>query len=577
MAIKFSGFLKSKLSLYIKNPIIKYPLKTYNKYIRKHRSAVQPLFNRNLMLALTYQCQCKCIHCGSASYKQDKKNELASNEIFGLIDQAKRLGAKGIYFFGGEPLLVPKLPYYIKYAKQNDFLVKCDTNGLLLDEYKVQELKDSGIDLIGVSIDSPYETVHDKLRGINGIFKKAINGIKYCSRYGIKCFISTYATKENLKNGDLEKTINLAKSLGVKTRILSSICCGKWVNRNDLVLSPGEIKLLKRLLEKDMVYWEMKELDYKDTSFSCAAFEENFFYVSAYGDIQLCCYLPVTFGNVREESLEKIIKKMWKSKIFIFHEKYKDCPVNNQYFVDKCTKLIELKGNYPIRFEDYFLTTEIEEWDKWASDYKEDVDHLLGSSDEMICSRISFKDKTVLDVGCGTGRFSKIIASDARHITLLDFSNKMLEEAKKELKDFHNVSFKNLDIGKIALSSNEKYDIIILLYTMHHIRNIEDVIEKLKSYLVENGQIIIVDILSGRSKKDRYLFHVKSIKKYGFLKSFRTLYRNAFSYTQLRRHLSKENFIALEDFKKIYGSLLPQSKIEVINGICVFLQWHKSM
>ena len=573
--MRSAGFFKYWLTPYFKNLIINSSIKQYNKYVRKLRSANQPLFDRVLMIALTYQCQCKCIHCGSASYKQDKKNELASNEIFWLIDQTKRLGAKGIYFFGGEPLIIPELSNYIRYAKQNGLLVKLDTNGLLLNEEIVRNLKACGIDLIGVSIDSPEETVHDKLRGINGIFQKAINGIKHCRNYGINCFISTYATKENLKNGDLEKTINLAKNLGVKTRILSSICCGKWINRDDLILSVEEIELLKCLLEKGTVYWEIEESDKKNMSFSCATFEENFFYVSAYGDVQPCCYLPVTFGNIRKEPLENIVRKMWNSKKFIFHEKFKDCPVNNRYFRERCNSLIELKGDYPIRFEGYLAVSEIEEWNGWASDYKEDVDYLLGGGDEAICSRISFKGKTVLDVGCGTGRFSKKVASEAEHVTLLDFSSKMLEEARKELKYFNNISFKNLDIEEAALPSDEKYDVIILLYVMHHIRGAEKVIEKLKSHLTDNGQIIILDILSGRSKKDRCLFYVKSIKKYGFLKLFKTSFRNLLFDTKLRRHLSKENFITFEDFKKIYGPLLSQFKIEVINGICVFLHWRK--
>jgi MoaA/NifB/PqqE/SkfB family radical SAM enzyme len=243
------------------------------------------------------------------------------------------------------------LSNYIRHAKINGFLVKLDTNGLLLDETKVKELKKSGIDRIGVSIDSPYETVHDKLRGVNGIFNKAMEGIKYCRKYGIYCYISVYATKENLKNGELLRVINLAKSLGAKTRILSTICSGKWIDRNDLTLSTEDISLLKSFLENKIVYWEIEDLDEKVNSFFCVALKKELFYVSAYGDVQPCCYLPVSFGNIREEPLEKIVKRMWSSDLILDHKIYYDCPANNLDIAKRYSNLIRPKGQYPIRFE----------------------------------------------------------------------------------------------------------------------------------------------------------------------------------------------------------------------------------
>ena len=214
-------------------------------------------------------------------------------------------------------------------------MVKLDTNGFLLDEAMVKKLKDSGLDFIGVSIDSSFEAVHDKLRGVIGIFKRAITGIKYCKKYNLECYISTYATKENLKNGDLEKLMKLAKKLGVKIRILSSIRSGKLFNRKDLVLSPEEITLLRNLLEKNMVYWETDDLDDKEIPFFCNALEKNFFYISAHGDVQPCCYLPIIFGNIRKEPLESIVRRMWDSDMFVNYKECSDCPVNNEDFRDK--------------------------------------------------------------------------------------------------------------------------------------------------------------------------------------------------------------------------------------------------
>jgi len=327
--LKHFVFLKFRAHAHPENPAYKEAFISYRRYAKRF----VPLLDSEIMIALTYRCQCKCVHCGSALHEKDKEKELKDSEIIGLIDEAGKLGSSAIYFFGGEPLLISGLSGYVKHAKQRGMRVTLDTNGFLLNEDKVRELKASGVDGIRVSIDSADETTHDKLRGMKGIFKRAVGGIKYCKKHNMKCAISTYATKENLKNGELVKMINLAKGLNVKIRILSTICSGKWSGRADLFLSPEEITLLKGLLEKNVAYWEAESLDTKETTFFCTALDEKgFFYVSAYGDIQPCCYLPVCFGNIREEPLENIVKRMYSSDMFASNKKHNDCPANDQDF-----------------------------------------------------------------------------------------------------------------------------------------------------------------------------------------------------------------------------------------------------
>jgi len=533
-----------------------------------------PLWGRMIMISLTYDCQCRCQHCGSALFRDKIKKELTKNEVVNLINDARKLGSRLLYFFGGEPLLVPDLIYYIKYAKEKGFSIKLDTNGLLLSENKVRELKQAGLDIIGVSIDSPDEAAHDKLRGIPGIFRKALIGLEYCKKYGLAGYISAYATKENLRNGELKNIIKLAKGLGIETRLLSSICSGKWINHQDLVLSAEEKMMLKQLLEKNKVFWEAVDFDHKDIRYTCPALEKRFFNISAYGDVSPCCYLPVSFGNIRNEPLEVIIRKMWVSKMFFNQEECGDCLANSESFTRAYAGLINSDNQYPVDFRQCFPENPVEEWDNWAPAYNKEVDCFLGLNYNLICSKISFKGKRVLDVGCGTGLLAGMIAQEAKHITLLDFSSKMLEEASKELKDFSNIDFKHADIEKISFSPEEKFDVIILVFLAHHLKNISPVIEKLKSCLTHHGQIIILDHLDAE-KKDRYLFYREIIKKYGLLKFFQMFYFGTFSNTLLKQHLLREKRMTRADFQRKFEALLPGADIRIVNGIFVILEWRR--
>ena len=354
LVIRFFYFSQRELTSHFNNPVVRYLLRIfYKNYLKRYL----PMLNTDVQIALTYRCQCRCIHCGSALYKQKQGKELTSSEVMRLVDEVRRLGAGSVYFFGGEPLLVPQLTDYIRYAKRKGLTVILDANGFMLNENMVKKLKEAGIDCIGISIDSPFEIVHDKLRGISGIFNRAIAGIKYCKKYNVGCYMSTYTTKEKLKNGELEKTINLAKTLGVKIRILTPTLCGEWLNRNDLVLSPKEIALLRSFLEKNKVYWEREDLDNKETPFVCPAFEKGYFHISAYGDVQPCCFLPVSFGNIRKEPLISIVRRMWSSDMFVNYEVH-NCPSNEKSFRQRYG--IDSVGPYPKRFSTKDLKNEHE-------------------------------------------------------------------------------------------------------------------------------------------------------------------------------------------------------------------------
>ncbi len=522
------------------------------------------------MLALTYKCQCHCAHCGSFLHKEPGgKTRLNHSEISYAIDELADAGFSQIYFFGGEPLLVPELSSYIKHSAKRKMRTRLDTNGLLLDESMVKKLKEEGLALIGISIDSHDPEIHDNLRGVKGTFNKALDGIKHCKKYGLHCYISTYATKDRIHNGNLKKIIGLAKELGVFVRILSPIKAGNLIDSNDVTLSQGDIFTLKGLIEKNKVYWE--EIDCKTKPFYCSAHAKNLLYIDAYGNVCPCCYIPLSFGNIRKKKFNKIVKRMWGSSLYDTNKNgLADCLAN---YMD-LGWIIKEKGGYPIHYEDYFSAIETKEWDEWAANYAKEVDILVGINDDFVAKKISFKNKTVLDVGSGTGRFAKRIVSEVKNITLLDFSANMLDECKKTIGYPSKTFFLNMSIEKNDFLLKNKFDIITIFHLMHHLENPSSIIEKLKLHLNDRGKIVIVEVLKNNGDINNALFNLKIALKYGFLKYLRQCFTE--NNTHLKRHLLRDEYETFEGFKKQYKHLLPGADIQKINGIFAFLEWEKT-
>jgi len=261
-----------------------------------------------------------------------KKNigkDFTTEELLKIINDLPKK-VKIIDFFGGEPLLRPDLLILIKKAKEMGFKTMINSNGYLLDENMVKNLKSAGLDVMEVSIDSANPKIHNELRRKEGVFERAVSGIKYCLKENISCNIATYATKESIKNSELKKIISLGKELGVSlVKILSPIMAGKWLNENTR-LDENDRKELKRLLRFGFAFLEDE---------NCYVARKTIFYISPYGDVQPCTFVPITFGNIKNESLEKILKKMFAHPMYKI--KTRECIMNNPEFRKKCIKEIE--------------------------------------------------------------------------------------------------------------------------------------------------------------------------------------------------------------------------------------------
>lgn len=108
------------------------------------------------------------------------KKELA----FKLIDQASKLNIPSIKFnWRGEPLLNPKLPEIIDYAKKKGVLETIiNTNATKLDERMSKKIIKSGLDIMIYSFDGGTKNIYEKMRpgrfeknNFDNIYKNILN------------------------------------------------------------------------------------------------------------------------------------------------------------------------------------------------------------------------------------------------------------------------------------------------------------------------------------------------------------------------------------------------------------------
>jgi ubiquinone/menaquinone biosynthesis C-methylase UbiE len=109
----------------------------------------------------------------------------------------------------------------------------------------------------------------------------------------------------------------------------------------------------------------------------------------------------------------------------------------------------------------------------------------------------SSSDSDALDIGCGTGTFSRLLAQRFRRVLALDLSPRMIEIAKERSGQYPNIDFQVADAETCPLPADH-FGCIASIATLHHLP-FETMLEKMKSALKANGTLLILDLYKAES------------------------------------------------------------------------------
>lgn len=137
-------------------------------------------------------------------------------------------------------------------------------------------------------------------------------------------------------------------------------------------------------------------------------------------------------------------------------------------------------------FEDLVKNFESADRNEWQK--PDEVIHFLGD----------LKNKTIIDIGAGTGYFefkmnepsAKIIATDVDE-RFINYLNDRIASEKKT-----NISSRRAEYEKPPVAKQEA-DIVFMVDVYHHIENRKEYFSMVKKGLKPNGEMVIVDFKKG--------------------------------------------------------------------------------
>jgi ubiquinone/menaquinone biosynthesis C-methylase UbiE len=135
-----------------------------------------------------------------------------------------------------------------------------------------------------------------------------------------------------------------------------------------------------------------------------------------------------------------------------------------------------------------------EAYTDWSATY--DLDRNLTRDLDQLATRETLSNlrcKLILELGCGTGKNTALLAQIAEHVLALDFSEAMIEKAREKLS-FDNVTFAVADITQPWACEDQSIDLITCNLVLEHVRDLSFIFREASRVLVESGQFFISEL-----------------------------------------------------------------------------------
>ncbi len=320
-----------------------------------------------LMLSVPPVCNYRCKKCFNSIGSRQVKELLTLKEIFRIIKEAKKLGARNITILGeGEPLVYKHIKEIVKYVDKLDLILTISTNGRMLNRDTADFLYKHNV-VVGITLDTLNENEYVVYCGGNADLKKVLKNIAYARKL--------YAKKIYWKNG--YKVYQLLIHMTVTAKNYNQIegiekFCGDDIYFDCQSLSEvSDAKKNATLFKKTKTdYRTFKKFGHlikppmilstikKDKSICCLFLYGIF--VGCNGDVVLDASINDSLkfiGNIRDYPLKDLVKRRNKMKDY-FLQNYKligYCPIREPNILKKFVReLKESKLHTPGKISENF-------------------------------------------------------------------------------------------------------------------------------------------------------------------------------------------------------------------------------
>ncbi len=294
---------------------------------------------------VTRACDLACRHCRAEAINLRNPDELSTEEGYDLIDKIRSMGTHILVLSGGDPVKREDIFDLIRYGALSGLrmaTIPAATHALTPE--LVRKLKEAGLSQIAFSLDGPDRETHDSFRGTPGAFDLTMKGAWYARTAELPLQINTTFGVHNIDR--FEEIATLVKDLGVvfwevfflvptgRGRLLKQMKAYQYERLFEKLYEfSKEVDFIVKITEAQHYRRYVMERETKDKSPGAEAdlperltrdfgpggsiglapkgvnSGNGFVFISHTGEVFPSGFLPISAGNVRNESIVDIYRE----------------------------------------------------------------------------------------------------------------------------------------------------------------------------------------------------------------------------------------------------------------------------
>ena len=270
-----------------------------------------------LLAELTYKCPLQCPYCSNPVDFVNYKDELDTEDWLRVFREARAMGATQLGLSGGEPLVRRDLEVLISESRKLGFYTNLITSGVGMDEQRVKDFKEAGLDHIQVSFQASSEELNNFIAGTDA-FEHKLEMARVVKKYGYPMVLCFVLHREN--EAQVKQILELSIALEADYVELATTQYYGWayLNRDRLMPTRAQIERAEKIAHayqekmkgKMKIYYVVPDY-YEQRPKACMNGWGSIFLTITPNGTALPCHaagqLPgLTFPNVREHSIEWI-------------------------------------------------------------------------------------------------------------------------------------------------------------------------------------------------------------------------------------------------------------------------------
>lgn len=180
--------------------------------------------------------------------------------------------------------------------------------------------------------------------------------------------------------------------------------------------------------------------------------------------------------------------------------------------------------------------------------------------DDFLLKHVPSPCREALEVGCGTGAFSRRLAARSACVLAIDLSPQMIRIARERSAPLANLEFQIADVLSYEFPA-EHFDCIASIATLHHLP-LADMLLKFERALKPGGVLLILDLYQAASLTD-YLTNLLAFPVSLALRVLRSGRLRAPHAVRAAwdEHARHDAYLTINEVRRICANLLPGAAV----------------